>query len=31
MGIDYGLGETNIDKETGIRFGVIPMKDGIKC
>jgi len=24
-GIDYGLGQTNIDKETGIRFGVIPM------
>jgi hypothetical protein len=22
-GIDYGLGQTNIDKETGIRFGVI--------
>ena len=27
MGIDYGLGQTNIDKETGIRYGVIPMKD----
>ena len=24
MGIDYGLGTTNIDKATGIRFGVIP-------
>ena len=23
-GIDYGLGQTNIDKKTGIRFGVIP-------
>lgn len=23
MGIDYGMGKTNIDKETGIRFGVI--------
>lgn len=23
IGIDYGLGQTNIDKETGIRFGVI--------
>lgn len=24
-GIDYGMGKTNIDKETGIRYGVIPM------
>ena len=24
QGIDYGLGQTNIDNETGIRFGVIP-------
>lgn len=23
-GIDYGLGQSNIDHETGIRFGVIP-------
>jgi hypothetical protein len=23
MGIDYGMGQTNIDKTTGIRFGVI--------
>jgi len=23
-GIDYGLGQTNIDMQTGIRFGVIP-------
>lgn len=26
-GIDYGLGQTNIDNETGIRFGVIPAND----
>lgn len=26
-GIDYGMGTTNIDRETGIRFGVIPMND----
>ena len=26
-GIDYGLGMTNIDTETGIRFGVIPSND----
>ena len=24
-GIDYGLGQANIDLETGIRFGVIPI------
>lgn len=24
-GIDYGMGTTNIDRATGIRFGVIPM------
>lgn len=24
-GIDYGLGRSNIDRETGIRFGVIPL------
>lgn len=23
VGIDYGLGQTNIDKDTGIRYGVI--------
>jgi hypothetical protein len=23
MGIDYGMGQTNIDRETGIRYGVI--------
>ena len=26
-GIDYGLGRTNIDHETGIRYGVIPQND----
>ncbi len=26
-GIDYGRGTTNIDRATGIRFGVIPMND----
>jgi hypothetical protein len=26
-GIDYGGGTTNIDKETGIRYGVIPQND----
>lgn len=26
-GIDYGLGKTNIDTETGIRFGVIPQNE----
>lgn len=25
-GIDYGMGKTNIDTETGIRYGVIPMQ-----
>lgn len=24
MGIDYGRGQTNIDNETGIRYGIIP-------
>ncbi len=24
-GIDYGMGQTNIDRKTGIRFGVIPL------
>lgn len=24
-GIDYGMGQTNIDLDTGIRYGVIPM------
>ena len=27
MGIDYGMGLTNIDQATGIRFGVIPQND----
>ena len=27
MGIDYGMGQTNIDKATGMRYGVIPMND----
>lgn len=26
-GIDYGLGQTNIDRTTGIRFGVIPVNE----
>lgn len=26
-GIDYGMGQTNIDHETGIRYGVIPQVD----
>lgn len=26
-GIDYGMGQTNIDKETGIRYGVISCND----
>ena len=26
-GIDYGRGQTNIDHETGIRYGVIPQND----
>ncbi len=26
-GIDYGMGKTNIDKETRIRYGVIPVYD----
>jgi len=24
-GIDYGLGQSNVDRETGIRYGVIPV------
>lgn len=27
MGIDYGMGLTNVDNETGIRFGVLPMRE----
>ncbi len=26
-GIDYGMGTTNIDKENGIRYGVIPQNE----
>ena len=26
-GIDYGLGKTNIDLNTGVRYGVIPVHD----
>jgi len=26
-GIDYGMGQTNVDRETGIRFGVIPVNE----
>jgi len=26
-GIDYGMGQTNIDKKTGIRYGVISMHE----
>lgn len=27
QGIDYGMGQTNIDLETGIRYGVIPVHE----
>ena len=27
MGVDYGLGRTNINHETGIRYGVISQHD----
>lgn len=30
-GIDYGLGRTNIDLETGIRFGVIPQNEVLQA
>ncbi len=30
-GIDYGGGTTNIDRETGIRFGVIPQNDVLQA
>ena len=26
-GIDYGMGQANIDRETGIRFGIIPQNE----
>lgn len=31
MGIDYGRGMTNINPETGIRFGIIPMNDVVQA
>ena len=31
MGIDYGLGQTNIDKATGIRYGVISQNECIQA
>jgi hypothetical protein len=30
-GIDYGLGNTNIDKNTGIRYGVIPQNEVLQA
>jgi len=30
-GIDYGMGTTNIDHETGIRFGVIPVDNVLQA
>jgi len=30
-GIDYGMGETNIDRTTGIRFGVISQNDVLQA
>ena len=30
-GIDYGMGTTNIDKKTGIRYGVIPQNDVLEA
>ena len=29
--IDYGMGQTNIDKKTGIRFGVIPVNEVLQA
>lgn len=29
-GIDYGMGQTNIDKETGIRYGVINQREVVQ-
>lgn len=31
MGIDYGMGQTNIDKETGIRYGVIHQNEVLQA
>jgi hypothetical protein len=30
-GIDYGMGNTNIDKKTGIRYGVIPIVEVLQA
>jgi hypothetical protein len=30
-GIDYGMGQTNIDKETGIHYGVISINSLTEC
>jgi len=30
-GIDYGMGSINIDKDTGIRFGVIPIMEVLQA
>lgn len=31
LGLDYGFGVTNIDPETGIRYGIIPMNDVLQA
>lgn len=31
VGIDYGLGQSNVDKETGIRFGVISQNEVLQA
>lgn len=31
IGIDYGLGKTNVDTETGIRYGIIPQNDVLQA
>lgn len=31
IGIDYGRGQTNIDKTNGIRYGVLPMHDVLQA
>ena len=30
-GIDYGMGRTNVNLETGIRYGVIPMNEVLQA
>jgi hypothetical protein len=30
-GIDYGMGQTNIDRKTGIRYGVVPQNDVLQA